>query len=103
RLFIVHNLTIKRIWDKNNCFSKNEKHHYCTLRDSHLCQIIEDKEITRNGKKTNAREYYGTPPSKFEPYSFKLPEFNKAKGLEIGYILPKELEHVMNYFLGQKS
>jgi hypothetical protein len=95
-LYVVDNGTITKIWKKRNYICKKGHIRDCTLRESHLRQIVENSGIVVKGGNYFAREYYGVPSS---GYSFSLPKFSETKKLGIGYILPSKLEKVVETFM----
>lgn len=93
RLFLVDNSTITKIWDKRNYVCERGHIHDCTLRDSHLRQIIENSQIRVNGKKHSARDYYNILS---KDYLFSLPK--ESNGIEIGHIIPSKINRILEFF-----
>ncbi|RJQ18182.1 hypothetical protein C4573_00485 [Candidatus Woesearchaeota archaeon] len=93
RIVIVANQTMKQIWKRRNYVCEKGHIQDCTVRGTHLQQIIDNAEIRVNGAMHRARAYYGIPS---RSYTFATPQFQESKGLEIGHILPKQWEAILH-------
>ncbi len=98
-LFIVSNEVITNIWDKRNYTCQKGHIRDCTLRNSHLKQIINNSSIKVRGQEHLAREYYGIPS---KGYFFSMPRFQPDKGFAIGHIMPQGSEKILGYFYDKK-
>jgi hypothetical protein len=97
RLYVVDNATIECVWDRRDHVCKKGHIRDCTLRESHLRQIILDEKTTIKGRSRSARKYYGVES---ESYTFSMPVLNKRTGIAVGHIVPRSREYnnILKYF-----
>jgi hypothetical protein len=94
KLYVVDNSTITNIWKMRNYICQKGHIHDCTVRESHLKQIIDNSRISLSGEDYDARAYFQVP---LENYLFCPPEINKDN-IRVGHILPDNLHMISDYF-----
>jgi hypothetical protein len=93
RMFIVDNSIIKGIWQRRNYVCEKGHIQDCSLRESHLRQIIDNSQIQVFGKEYSARGYYKIPKG----FCSSQP-IVRNKGIDIGYIMPSDSGKILDYF-----